>query len=104
MFKHILLAYDETDASKKALEEVMKITKLSPDTQVTVLYISNEKVANESQEHYTPTHALADTSPGLDNQYMGNLSASPDHKVYENERSEIKTPTRYPSCFKKCKG
>lgn len=95
MYKHILLAYDETDGSKKALDEVQKLIKGSIDTQLTVLHISDEKVANESRDNFTPTHALADTSPGFDNNYMGNLSVSPDNKSHttEEERHEIKTPS-----------
>ncbi|PFA61730.1 hypothetical protein CN378_22255 [Bacillus sp. AFS015802] len=95
MYRHILLAYDETDGSKKALEEVSKLMKSSIDTKLTVLHISDEKTANESHENLTPTHAIADTSPGFDNQYMGNLSVSPDNKVHtsEEDRHEIKTPS-----------
>ncbi len=94
MYKHILLAYDETDGSKKALDEVSKLMKSSIDTHLTVLHISEEKTANESRESNMPTHAIADTSPGLDNQYMGNLSVSPDNKIHgsEEDHHEIKTP------------
>ncbi|WP_173105133.1 universal stress protein [Bacillus sp. KH172YL63] len=94
MYKHILLAYDESDGSNKALDQVSKLMKNSIDTKLTVLHISDEKTANESRDHYTPTHAIADTSPGFDNQYMGNLSVSPDNKVRgtEEERHEIQTP------------
>ncbi|MCA1061893.1 universal stress protein [Rossellomorea sp. AcN35-11] len=94
MYKHILLAYDETDGSKKALDHVQKLIKDSINTHLTVLHVSDEKVANESRDNYTPTHAIADTSPGFDNNYMGNLSVSPDNKIHSSgvERQEIKTP------------
>ncbi|WP_064091777.1 universal stress protein [Rossellomorea aquimaris] len=94
MFKHILLAYDETDGSKKALDEVMKLSKLSFETKLTVLYISEEKIANETHDHYTPTHAMPDTTPGPDNVYMGNLSGSREQPGNKSEeRHEIKTPS-----------
>jgi nucleotide-binding universal stress UspA family protein len=93
VYRHILLAYDETDASKKALDEVSKLMKSSIDSKLTVLHISDEKTANEPRDNFTPTHALADTSPGFDNQYMGNLSVSPDNKVRDEDRHEIQTPT-----------
>jgi nucleotide-binding universal stress UspA family protein len=85
MYKHLLLAYDETDGSKKALDEALKLTKLSPDTKLTILYVSEEKGTTETRDHYTPTHALADTAPGFDNQYMGNLSVSRDEKLNSNK-------------------
>ena len=95
MSRHILLAYDETEGSNKALDEVSKLMKSSIDTKLTVIHISEEKMANESRDNFTPTHALADTSPGFDNQYMGNLSVSPDNKVRtsEEDRHEITTPS-----------
>ncbi|MBN8192611.1 universal stress protein [Bacillus sp. NTK074B] len=95
MYRHILLAYDETDGSKKALDEVTKLMKSSIDSKLTVLHISDEKTANEPRDNYTPTHAIADTSPGFDHQYMGNLSVSPDNNVRatEEEHHEIKTPS-----------
>jgi nucleotide-binding universal stress UspA family protein len=85
MYKQLLVAYDETDGSKKALDEALKITKLSPDTKLTILYVSEEKGTTETRDHYTPTHALADTAPGFDNQYMGNLSLSRDEKLNSNK-------------------
>ncbi|MEG9299024.1 universal stress protein [Mangrovibacillus sp. Mu-81] len=88
MYKHLLVAYDETDGSKKALDEALKLTKLSPDTKLTLLYVSEEKGTMETRDHYTPTHALADTAPGFDNQYMGNLSASRDEKLNSNKAVE----------------
>ncbi|OIU73267.1 universal stress protein [Rossellomorea aquimaris] len=83
MYKHLLVAYDETDGSKKALDEALKLTKLSPDTKLTVLHVSDDKGTgpDATRDNYTPTHALADTAPGFDNQYMGNLSASRDEKL-----------------------
>ncbi|WP_201715372.1 universal stress protein [Rossellomorea arthrocnemi] len=95
MYRHILLAYDETDGSKKALDEVTKLMKSSIDSKLTVLHISEEKTANASRDNFTPTHALADTSPGFDNQYMGNPSAPPVNKVptTEEDRHEIRTPS-----------
>jgi nucleotide-binding universal stress UspA family protein len=88
MYKHLLVAYDETDGSKKALDEALKLTKLSPDTKLTVLYVSEEKGTTETRDHYTPTHAIADTAPGFDNQYMGNLSASRDEKLNSNSTGD----------------
>ncbi|MCA1059662.1 universal stress protein [Rossellomorea aquimaris] len=95
MYRHILLAYDETDGSKKALDEVTKLMKGSIDSTLTVLHISDEKTATAPRDNYTPTHAIADTSPGFDNQYMGNLSVSPDNKVHTSDegRHEIRTPS-----------
>jgi nucleotide-binding universal stress UspA family protein len=84
MYKHLLVAYDETDGSKKALDEALKLTKLSPDTKLTILYVSEEKGTTQTRDNYTPTHAIADTAPGFDNQYMGNLSASRDEKLNSN--------------------
>ena len=106
MYRHILLAYDETDGSKKALDEVSKLMKSSIDSKLTVLHISDEKTANEPRDNFTPTHAIADTSPGFDNQYMGNLSVSPDNKVRGQRkiRHEITDTYFHSSIFSKCEG
>ncbi|MCA1056524.1 universal stress protein [Rossellomorea aquimaris] len=97
MYKHILLAYDETDGSKKALDEALKLTKQSHDTKLTILYVSEEKGSVDSDDHFTPTHVLADTSPGFDNQYMGNLSVARDEKIHperqSNQNQGITTPS-----------
>jgi nucleotide-binding universal stress UspA family protein len=97
MYKHLLVAYDETDGSKKALDEALKLTKLSPDTKLTLLYVSEEKGTMETRDNYTPTHALADTAPGFDNQYMGNLSLSRDEKLHSNKAVENKQGITAPS-------
>jgi nucleotide-binding universal stress UspA family protein len=101
MYKHLLVAYDETDGSKKALDEALKLTKLSPDTKLTVLHVSDDKGMgpDSTRDNYTPTHALADTAPGPDNQYMGNLSVSRDeklhsHRVVDREQG-ITTPSTH---------
>ncbi|MGR3763388.1 universal stress protein [Rossellomorea sp. NS-SX7] len=97
MYKHLLVAYDETDGSKKALDEALKLTKLSPDTKLTILYVSDEKGTTETRDHYTPTHAIADTAPGFDNQYMGNLSGSRDEKVNSTQAVETNKGITAPS-------
>ncbi|KSU62078.1 hypothetical protein AS034_08060 [[Bacillus] enclensis] len=109
MYKHLVVAYDESDGSKKALDEALKLTKLSPQTKLTVLYVSNDKGigTGATQDNYTPTHALADTAPGLDNQYVGNLSASRDEKLNSNQTVEnehgISAPSSTHSVLKNVK-
>ncbi|QHA35762.1 hypothetical protein D5E69_07975 [Rossellomorea marisflavi] len=91
MYQHILVAYDDTDGSRKALDEALKLKNQSLDTKMTILYVTDEKMPNQAVDHFTPPHAMAATSPGVDQQIVGDTALQRDPHVYDGaeERQSI---------------
>ncbi len=92
MYQHILVAYDESDGSKRALDEALKLKNHSLDTKMTILHVTDEKMPNQAVDHFTtPPHMMASASPGLDQQIVGNSAPPPDPNVYDGvaERQAI---------------
>ncbi|WP_113930376.1 universal stress protein [Bacillus sp. P14.5] len=88
MFKNILLAYDNTDGSKKALEKSVELLAHNKEANLTVVHVTDKRDYTEEQgtEHFT--QSLDVTHTGLGSLDAQNLPHSYDNKF--EDRHPIK--------------
>jgi nucleotide-binding universal stress UspA family protein len=86
MYKNILLAYDQTEPSKKALNKAEELLKVIPGVKLTIAHVANEKNVNKTSSRYESfVDHTAVASPGLDSTYVANLPPNYDNHKETNE-------------------
>ncbi len=80
MYKHILVGYDSTEESQKALNSAIEFAKLNPDLTLTVAHVYTGERTAEATAIDDPLASRVVTSPGLDNSYIGRIP--PEQEVY----------------------
>ncbi len=65
MFNHIVLAYDHTDGSKRALNKVIKLKNVSPESKLTIIHVGAQEDLDRTSLNVAPT------TPTPDNMFVG---------------------------------
>ncbi|RDI47911.1 universal stress protein [Falsibacillus pallidus] len=100
MISHIMVAYDGSDGSKKALEEAMAVYDRSGMQRFTVAHVFHETVSEVASEDKL---ANMDTmiTPRVDGIYAAHMPLSQDekvtqtHEVVHNSADQIVADARY---------
>ncbi|WP_167578565.1 universal stress protein [Jeotgalibacillus proteolyticus] len=68
MYKHILLAFDHTKSSEKALEAAVGLLALEKEAELTITHVSTEKNSMNTNIYDRTRSAAPIMTPGLDKQ------------------------------------
>jgi nucleotide-binding universal stress UspA family protein len=83
MFKNILLAYDNTDGSKKALEKAIELLAHNREANLTVVHVTKDSEYTNEQGQEQFTRSLDVINTGLSSHEAQNLPHSYDNKIEE---------------------
>lgn len=88
MFKNILLAYDHTDGSRKALEKSVELLAHNKEANLTVVHVTDKSDYKDEKGTEQFTRSLDVTNTGLSSLDAQNLPHSYDNKI--EDRHPIK--------------
>ncbi|EDL64305.1 universal stress protein [Bacillus sp. SG-1] len=81
MFKNILLAYDNSDGSRKALEKAVELLAHNKEANLTVVHVTDGSEYKEEQGSEQFTRSLDVVNTGLGSLEAQNLPHSYDNKI-----------------------
>jgi nucleotide-binding universal stress UspA family protein len=84
MYNHILVGYDSTEESHKALDSAIDFAKMNPELTLTVAHVYTRDSSWETATIDSPLNSRVVTSPGLDNTYVGRVE--PEHEYVSDSR------------------
>ncbi|RIW30895.1 universal stress protein [Bacillus salacetis] len=83
MFNNILLAYDNSDGSKKALEKTVELLAHNREARLTVVHVTKDSEYTDEHGQEQFTRSLDVTNTGLSSLEAQNLPHSYDNKIEE---------------------
>ncbi|MBM7586381.1 nucleotide-binding universal stress UspA family protein [Bacillus pakistanensis] len=90
MYKNILLAYDQTEPSKKALNKAEELLKAIPGAKLTIVHVASDQNVHKNTSRFERfADHTAVSSPGLDSTYVANLPPNYDNYKETNEHLVI---------------
>ncbi|MDG5473386.1 universal stress protein [Jeotgalibacillus sp. ET6] len=92
MYTHILLAFDQSDSSQKALDSAVELLHLNNKADLTITHVSTEKHSLDTTIYDKPRDASAIMSPGVDRQnppYMPPLPQQDNGKSVHQLTDEL---------------